>query len=376
MDLRGFEVDLATVTRVAGKALGGEGWALEGRPDVSPIGAVHNDRRTLAILRVSGQATLDSSRAPWSAVVKVVDPRIQSGEAAKWVSVEAEEKVYELGLFQGTDVPFRAARCYAIANQDSGLRHLWLEDLTGAPVPPWTIDQYVQTSYNLGRFDGGNAVEPPEIPLELPSRIFLKRWAEPSQITARFDVLRGPHAGALARGRLREALRLEALAHRLSAVASSLPTTVAHGDSHARNLFPVGAQTVAIDWSGLSREPLGADMGVLAGSGLTWGVDEAVAVASNERSMFSRYLEGLADAGWDGDVDDVRVAFFAQFTLYLSAIVITPVQLAAGELEGRRPFYEARLQTKLEDLPARLDHATALLLPFIDELDALLRRIR
>ena len=70
--------------------------------------------------------------------------------------------------------------------------------------------------------------------------------------------------------------------------ASSLPHSFAFGDSHSRNMFPLGSQTVGIDWAAVSSETTGVDIGVLIGSNLTFGVSEAAMIIDNEKKSTNR----------------------------------------------------------------------------------------
>ena len=50
-------------------------------------------------------------------------------------------------------------------------------------------------------------------------------------------------------------------------------------------MFPLGSQTVGIDWAAVSSETTGVDIGVLIGSNLTFGVSEAAMIIDNEKSL-------------------------------------------------------------------------------------------
>ena len=76
--------------------------------------------------------------------------------------------------------------------------------------------------------------------------------------------------------------------------SSSLPHAISFSDAPIGNFFCRPDETVAIDWSGVSIDPLGADGGCVVGSALTWGRMFAD-VAASERELFESYAEGMAE---------------------------------------------------------------------------------
>ena len=364
-------LDAATMLRVARMVIS-DPTADVGQILVEPIAAVHNDQRTVAILRVSGKAPQIGSLRPWSAIVKVIDPSIPPDGSVAWNYPELEERVYAGNLFSVLDVPFRAAHCYMVERTSSGHMQFWLEDMTNAIHPPWTVDQYSRTAYNLGRFNGHYAVSG-QLPgeLALPTNNFTARW-QATNAAERLGQL-GTYIDAKPVQSMFTAQQVATVVDVANFIDTfvtqtrSLPTALAHGDSHARNLFPVADHTVAIDWAGVANEPLGADAGVLIGSGLTWGVSEAQMIMENVESIYSRYVEGLMDSGWSGRPAAVRTGFFAQFAIYMIAISAFGVTLASGAAQRRRELYEARLGSSLESMPDRLGLFTPLLMRYFAE---------
>jgi hypothetical protein len=168
-------------------------------------------------------------------------------------------------------------------------------------------------------------------------------------------------------------LEFESLWEQLLEMTPTLPHGIAFGDSHARNLFPLGQETVAVDWAGLAQDPVGSDLSVLVGSGFTWGIDEAVMVAEHEPSIFESYVEGLKESGWRGERDDIRRAFFTHVPLYLCLTAQAPAAVATGRGERRRAFWERRTETTLEELPERVVPIIAPIPGYVSELRNLLR---
>ena len=101
-------------------------------------------------------------------------------------------------------------------------------------------------------------------------------------------------------------------------------------------MFPLGSQTVGIDWAAVSSETTGVDIGVLIGSNLTFGVSEAAMIIDNEKKVYESYDEGIESTGWTGDLADLRIGFFAQFIGYLSTLAAVPIIME--DYRDRREF--------------------------------------
>ena len=127
-----------------------------------------------------------------------------------------------------------------------------------------------------------------------------------------------------------------------------LPHAVAFGDLAAGNVFLKGDEAVAVDWASLTVDPVGVDGGCLAGSPLTWAGGATIAAAETE--LFEAYLEGLREAGWAGNRDDVRRAFLCLYGIYQLYCGLMPV--FCGKLQPfPREFIEGRFRTSLETVP-------------------------
>ena len=371
-------VSTTTFETVARGVLGDRSATLVRKPEFVEITSSHNDQRTIGIVKVSGRATTTvvGDQQDWSSVVKIIDPNVAivGTDAARWVSVDIEQQVYELALFDDGVVPFRPAKCYLSQSNRDGTRFLWLEDLSNAPQPPWNLAQFIRAANHLGKFDGHYAIPADQLPFHVPDDGFYLRWG-----TNKFVADARELVGARKSLRVREsyqdtpvesAVELAALANRLFKTALSVPHSLAFGDSHARNLFPTEPQTVGIDWTALANEPTGVDIGVLIGSALSFGVEEAQMIASSERDIYESYLAGLQSAGWPGDLRKVRIGFFAQFAGYLATLASVPVRLS--DYGDRRDWIEQRFGVPFDDIHRHLAPVIALIPNYVEELNQLL----
>jgi thiamine kinase-like enzyme len=130
---------------------------------------------------------------------------------------------------------------------------------------------------------------------------------------------------------------------RFLAALDGLPRTLCHLDLHPANLFAVGGETVAIDWSFVGVGALGEDAGnLVADAVLDFHVrpehlDELLETVS------TGYVEGLADAGWRGSPELVRLGMSATMAAKYAWIGPAVLRAAAEEKEmlNRRPFDDA-----------------------------------
>lgn len=373
------DIEPSVLSRVAGSALGLAHGVRVSEVTSTPAGGVHNDARTLEIVQFKGWALVDGSRREWSAVAKVIDRAVDMGTgAARWTDPDREERVYAERWFADLGLRFRPARCYGVDALSPGVRLLWLEDLSGAPQPPWSVDQYVQVAADTGEFDGYLAVNPIERISGLPSRGFLRRWGR--DLEKGFQTLAANRSSAEVSAAFNEhqverILQFAASVEPLLKLAAELPLSVSHGDSHARNLFPAQDATIAIDWSGLALEPVGTSLGVLLGSALTWSAHEATMVLEHFDEISDAYEAGLRRSDHQRSRHDVRLGFFAQFIGYLCTLATIPAAVATGELERRRAFYEARLGIPLSQLPHRIGTLAEQLIRFVDEAEELAKGV-
>ncbi len=376
-DLFSPSIDTPTAERVMCAVLGSESCRLFGSYDIQPVGGFHHDTQTRGIFRVTGKAECGSTERSWSAVLKVVDPDASTGQFSAWTSTDREHLVYERGLFQSTNVPFRSAKSYGLSKSTDGLNYMWMEDLSRASSHPWALSEYMTTGYNVGRFNGHYATASPETTaLQLPSRQFAVRYST-MRLDQSYEAFRkyvGSHTNAArySPDQVHTITRLDQIRDSVIEAATSLPVSLAHGDCHARNLFDVGGSTVAIDWSGLALEPLGADLGMLFSSGLLWTLDEYLLLVGNREALVDSYISGLRDSNWNGDSGSIRLGFYAQVLVNLSRVATMCALLAADIPEGIGSILETMTETSEEHLPADFQERVQHIGPIVEDIEALL----
>lgn len=272
---------------------------------------------TAGIFRMAGAASTGGGSLPWSVVVKVLGPPRLEGREYDPTGAQRELAFYRsaASAIQGDRV--RSARCYAIEEWDN-LHFLWLEDLSAAPQPPWLPEYFVQAAQNVGQFNGRWAKPSlPDWPWLNPNGLREKyRAAHNAQAFERLPALANvPVAGrTLPADVVQGLMALWQSGEALFSKVERSSRCLCHRDYHTKNLFPMpdtgaGSYTIAIDWDQAGIEYLGADIGLLLSSPIKWmelSVEQAAALIE---PVFDAYLAGLAEAGWSGNEDAVRLTY-------------------------------------------------------------------
>lgn len=346
-----------------------------GEPVFANILAPHAEKRTIGVVKLGGDARLaDGTLRGWSVVAKLVDLGQEPDVWTRWTRPEIEEIVYEEHYFADDGTRFRPARCYLVSTLEGGIRIFWLEDLTGARRPPFAVADMADMARHLGEWNGTH-IALPRLKFELPTDIFAIRADLPNFLRlyelckATDPAVFRPVYGDVP---VAAAHEYRALYRAQNERIKQLPHGLAFGDCQVGNLFAGDGETIAVDWTSLASEPIGADGGALIGSALSWGPGIAE-IARHERELFEAYLAGLRAGGWRGNRDDVRRGYFSQFSQYFfNFAAMTPVILS-NEI-WPPGVVEERLQVGIEEVPALVAPIVARLPAYVDELRELAAR--
>jgi hypothetical protein len=122
-------------------------------------------------------------------------------------------------------------------------------------------------------------------------------------------------------------------------VVDSLPLTLCHGDAFQRNLLireTTGiAQVVAIDWSQAGLSVPGADIGHLVSLGALFSHIKPDQMPWLDRLVFPAYIQGLHEAGWQGDERQIRLGYAASTVLWDGLILMGSVFVLFPDEEQR-----------------------------------------
>lgn len=196
--------------------------------------------------------------------------------------------------------------CYGVIEQPGGEVWVWLEEVVedlGAAVA-----RYGLAARHLGQFNGTYLVDQPPPTWPWLSAHWLCITVEtltPAMVQLS-DVLADPqiHQYFPIDG-IDRRLRLWAEREHLLDALDQLPHTICHLDAFSSNLFSRrgtnGDQAVAIDWAFVGGGAVGEELEPLICRSLDFGDIEMSQAGELDRIVFAGYLDGLSDAGWQGD---------------------------------------------------------------------------
>jgi hypothetical protein len=276
-----------------------------------------------AIYRFSGRAQDQGQKVPWSLILKTLCPAEDNAHISAWDYYKREVDAYRSGWLEELPGGLAAPRCFEVIEHQDGSCWMWLEDVADEIGSPWPLEQYGLVARHLGQFNGAYLVDRPVPSWPWLSSGWLRQVIESS--ASAIPLLRDSLDHALIRRwmpgdaadryfRLWEEreVYLDAL--------DRLPQTLCHLDIFRRNLFArrtAGGdhQTVAVDWAFAGKGALGEELVPLILASVMFfevGLDKAQAL---EEIAFEGYLQGLHDAGWQGDPRQVRLGYAAAASL-------------------------------------------------------------
>jgi hypothetical protein len=270
------------------------------------------------IYRFSGTARDGDKEIPWSLILKAIrdiPERRSPSSRGYW---RREPDAYRSGLLY--DLPGRvtAPRCYSVLEPAEDACWLWLEEVVDR-FGMWPIEQYGAVARHLGQLNGAYLAGRPLLAAPWLSKGWMRIYVE--RAAPIFDRLRGsldhPLIRRLLPGDAADRL-LTCWEHReryLSAL-ERLPRTFCHLDAFRRNLFARqkpdgGEETVAVDWSYCGSGAIGEDLVALVGATLAFGEVPSSQAQELAQIVFEGYVQGLRDAGWDGDPRLARLGYVA-----------------------------------------------------------------
>jgi thiamine kinase-like enzyme len=199
---------------------------------------------------------------------------------------------------------------------------VWLEDLTGVPQEPWTLERYGEAALLMGRFNGaylGNRPMPVHPSL---SQQWLEGWSAEGADSLRMlgEYRDDPYVQRMIPPDVEAALvhtwnRRPAVLDRLAA----MPQTFCHLDAFHANAFfretGSGRELVLIDWSFAGRAAVGEELAALCVAGIIFDPNTPYQFEEIEQVAFNAYVSGLRDSGW-------READEAVWDTYRSAAIL------------------------------------------------------
>lgn len=266
------------------------------------------------VWRVAGTAQVGATVHAWSMILKgwPAPAPDQAETSMGWPRRELD--LYRSGLLDALPGGIAAPASFGHDLRPDGSAWVWMEDVTGDASGPWPPDRFASHARQLGRMNGAWSAGRPLPDLPGLSRGWLRERVETAgpfvpllASEASHPLIRQvyPPAVAAAHG------RVWADRERYHAALDRLPRTFCHMDAFPRNAFtrrgPGGQdQTVLIDWAFAGIGALGEELASPIVASVMFLEAPAAGARHLEALALDGYLDGLRDAGWRGNPDDVR----------------------------------------------------------------------
>lgn len=276
-----------------------------------------------AVERFQGHAQTATGEQPWSLIRKVITPSGGSPNPEAWDYWQREVLAYQSGI--PVDLPdgLAAPRCFAIDEAGTNEYWLWLEDIGTVDGSTWPLARYGLAARHFGRWNGTYLTHRalPQEPwwrgTDLAERLALAEAGIAELPQLRHNPL---FVDLLTGDRVERIQRLWTERETLLAGLARLPRTLCHRDAFARNLMSRtrvdgSEETVALDWGMAGHGMLGEEIVPLFNATLTFVDISIEQIAELDRLIFTGYVAGLRDAGWQGDERLVRFGFTALVAL-------------------------------------------------------------
>jgi hypothetical protein len=288
-------------------------------------GSAEYTNRGFGVYRVTGTARDDSGETPWSAIIKVLGPsdepaNNEPGHHGYW---KREVLAFQAGILEQLPGNLVAPRCYAIQEMSDDKHCIWLEAVDESERH-WTMAQHQLAARHLGQFNGAYLAGHPlpgQTSWMLPGRT--QQWLAELQMPDKEQLLLYSETKVnrwLSKESIARIMRLWAARQTLLAGLGRLPGCFCHHDAFRRNLMLRHSQsggpcersameTVAIDWSYTGPGKVGQEIGVTTAIALQFMDVAANQARDLDEAIFTGYSAGLADAGWQGDLQLVRFGY-------------------------------------------------------------------
>lgn len=333
--------------------------------ELSPVRYLNTETSNLGLYRFRGSAHVEGEERAWSLILKAVHAPVNENESNRWNYHRREILAYQQDLLVDLPGGLQAPRCFGVTEHPGNVCWLWLEDIQNAAGPVWSLDEYSLAARHLGRFNGAFAAGHPIPAAPWLSQNWLRGWLkayesgcrETINLIRRGEIWELPLLqSAFPRSIAADMLRLWDQHDRLLAALEQLPQTFCHMDAYRPNLFlrrnpQGGLETVAIDWVFAGPGAIGEELANLFAASLIWFEYDAADAKSLDDVIFTKYLEGLHEAGWQGDAQLVRLGYTAACALRWGVVGLwwlltlnNEAEQADLENEWRRPMPEIAIQ--------------------------------
>lgn len=272
----------------------------------------------LGVFRLVGSAKIEGQPYPWSVIAKVVSGSGVSGDAnpSAWNYWKREILAYRSDLFNELSGNLVAPKCYGVTEHPNDEWRIWLEDILETPKT-WTLERHGIAARHLGQFNGAYLTSR-NLPSDQPwmyhgrARDWIKNCASMNEGFQKY-VLTDAGRLWLTKDSVERIGKLIAIHPSLIKMLDRLPLCLCHHDAFRRNLIARDSenvsQTVAIDWSMIGYGRIGEEAGITTAVALSFLEVAGDHAKEMDKITFESYVDGLRDAGWQGDVRLARFGY-------------------------------------------------------------------
>ena len=297
------------------------------------------------IYRLSGKAESKGQEKNWSMIMKQIQTEEAFSDPNSFHYWKREIQVYQSKMIDHLPGNFSTPKIYSIQKNPDGSYCIFMEDVQDEFRHPWPISQFIDTAYQLGRFNGAYLVDKSLPDDRWVSRNWLRKYL--IYATPMVDFIKQnpdqPVVKSLLPGlSLPMTLSLWDAFPRLIERLDELPQTFCHQDAFTRNLFYQNGKLIAIDWGYAGIAPVGAELAPLIGVAFDYSGFPSNRAEELDQACFERYLDGLRDSGYTYDRQNVRLGFGLTMTLrYVLGAVVGGVLPKLLDKQGRKDYAEA-----------------------------------
>ncbi|MBZ0298042.1 MAG: aminoglycoside phosphotransferase family protein [Anaerolineae bacterium] len=256
-----------------------------------------------ALYRITGRT---EQGKPWSLVLKILYERLGEAETSPYYW-RREYEIYRSGLLDQLPecelTPPTIYHCVEFADSC----WIWMEAIPAAEQA-WTLDDYRTVARRLGQFSAAYLTGHPIPDYPWLAANWHCRITPPLAET--FDRLDEYLQHPLVQRTLpldekETILEIWQQFERYCAGLADLPQTLCHYDAFQRNMFHRPDHTILIDWALAGLGAIGEDIVPMVALPPYFGMPVSQA-ESLDQAVFAGYVDGLRDAGWQGDAQLAR----------------------------------------------------------------------
>jgi hypothetical protein len=309
--------------------------------DIHPIHYHQFINTNAGLFRVAGTGSGRDGNQPWSIVLKILNkPKGDAEQPRCIVYWKREYLAFQSGMLARLPSGLSTPRCFGTV-EDEDTSRIWMEHIVESSEQRWTMENFHRAARCSGRLAGAYLLGTPVPTHDWLSHPFFRGLLADSQNLstllepgAKWSVWKSPV--------IREGFGDTLLSAGMKVwrkkrwfwdALDKLPTVLCHNDFNRRNLMfrkndDGPEDLVAIYWALCGPGAIAADLGLLVVISATFFEVEPEEITDLEATALDGYCAGLADAGWEGGTELVRLGYLMTIVMKAPNIPIS----AAGRL--------------------------------------------